>query len=161
MTGWLQSQPPSPSLSSLEGWIEDYFHTALDWVVKSSDLVVNTTLVGVAMNGLSHLVGVTSKAEFACALVRGLGGNLPLPTREKLAKEVTVPMETSPLCFTFTLPYQVFHMTHEIPPDSRRLLDTYYDHESGKLATYQLEVHTHNYVPSYLHKHTTCVLVCV
>jgi dynein heavy chain 2 len=121
VTGWLQSLPPSPSLSSLEGWIEDYFHQALDWVVMSGDLVVNTTVVGVAMNGLSHLVGVASKAEFACALVRGLGGNLPLPTREKFAKEV-------------------FHITHEIPPDSRRLLDTYYDHETGKLATYQLEL---------------------
>ena len=32
-------------------------------------------------------------------------------------------------------------MTHEIPPDSRRLLDTYYDHNTGKLATYQLEVY--------------------
>ena len=97
VTGWLQSLPPSPTLSSLEGWIEDYFHQALDWVVRSGDLVVNTTVVGVAMNGLSHLVGVASKAEFACALVRGLGGNLPLPTREKFAKEVRLPLKkTSP-----------------------------------------------------------------
>ena len=96
MTGWLQSLPPSPSLSSLEGWIEDYFHQALDWVVRSGDLVVNTTVVGVAMNGLSHLVGVTSKAEFACALVRGLGGNLPLPIREKFAKEVRLPLKILP-----------------------------------------------------------------
>ena len=94
VTAWLQSLPPSPSLSSLEGWIDDYFHQALDWVVRSSDLVVNTTLVGVAMNGLSHLVGVASKAEFACALVRGLGGNLPLPTREKFAKEVIQKLST-------------------------------------------------------------------
>ena len=56
--------------------------------MRSGDLVVRTTLVGVAMNGLSHLVGVANKAEFACALMRGLGGNLPLPTREKFAKEV-------------------------------------------------------------------------
>lgn len=31
-------------------------------------------------------------------------------------------------------------MTHEIPPDPRRLLDTYCDHNTGRLATYQLEV---------------------
>ena len=90
VAGWLKSLPSSPTLPSLEGWVEDYFHQALDWVLKNGDLVVNTTQVGVAMNGLSHLVGVASKAEFACALVRGLGGNLPLPTREKFAKEVTL-----------------------------------------------------------------------
>ena len=87
VTGWLKSLPNSDS-SALEGWIDDYFYRALDWVMKNNDLVVDTTLVGMAMNGLSHLVGVASKAEFACALVRGLGGNLPLPTREKFAKEV-------------------------------------------------------------------------
>ena len=89
VTAWLKSLPPSSPLSLLEGWIEDYFYQALDWVVRCGDLVVNTTQVGVAMNGLSHLVGVASKAEFACALVRGLGGNLPLPTRERFAKEVS------------------------------------------------------------------------
>lgn len=90
VTAWLKSLPHTdPSTSSaLEGWIEDYFYQALDWVTKSGELVVNTTQVGVAMNGLSHLVGVASKAEFACALVRGLGGNLPQPTKEKFAKEV-------------------------------------------------------------------------
>ena len=86
--------PTSPSSSSsspsphLESWIDDHFYRCLDWVVKSGDLVVGTTLVGVAMNGLSHLVGVSNRAEFACALVRGLGGNLSLATREKFAKEV-------------------------------------------------------------------------
>ena len=89
MTAWLKSFPPSSSSSLLEGWIEDYFYQALDWVVRCGDLVVNTTQVGVAMNGLSHLVGVASKAEFTCALVRGLGGNLPLSTRERFAKEVS------------------------------------------------------------------------
>ena len=88
VTGWFQSLPPSPAASSLEGWIEDHFYQALDWVIKNGDLVINTTQVGVAMNGLSHLMGVASKAEFACALIRGLGGNLPLSTREKFAKEV-------------------------------------------------------------------------
>ena len=56
--------------------------------MKARDFVVETTLVGVVMNGLSHLVDVGCKAEFACALVRGLGGNLGVETRERLAKEV-------------------------------------------------------------------------
>ena len=100
VTGWLHSLPPSPAASSLEGWIEDYFHQALDWVLRSGDLVVGTTQVGVAMNGLSHLVGVASKAEFACALVRGLGGNLPQSSREKFAKEVRT---IECVCITDTL----------------------------------------------------------
>ena len=57
--------------------------------MKANDFVVDTTLVGVAMNGLSHLVGVRSKAEFSCALMRGLGGNLGDQTRETFAKEVS------------------------------------------------------------------------
>lgn len=56
--------------------------------MKANDFVVDTTLVGVALNGLSHLVGVGCKGEFACALVRGLGGNLAPNTQEKFAKEV-------------------------------------------------------------------------
>lgn len=56
--------------------------------MKANDFVVDTTMVGVAMNGLSHLVGVGCKGEFACALVRGLGGNLAPNTQEKFAKEV-------------------------------------------------------------------------
>ena len=40
------------------------------------------------MNGLSHLTDTSCKAEFACALMRGLGGNLGPQTREKFAKEV-------------------------------------------------------------------------
>lgn len=111
--------------SQLEGWLEDYFYRALDWVMKANDFVVDTTLVGVAMNGLSHLMGVSCKAEFVCALIRGLGGNLQPSTREKFAKEV-------------------FQWAHESPPDSRRPLDTYFDPLSGKLATYQLQVHMYN-----------------
>ena len=72
----------------MEGWLDDHFYRALDWVMKANDFVVETTMVGVAMNGLSHLVGVGCKAEFACALVRGLGGNLAPNTQEKFAKEV-------------------------------------------------------------------------
>ena len=92
VTAWLKALPVENP--HLEGWLDDHFYHALDWVMKASDFVVDTTLVGVAMNGLSHLVGVRCKAEFACALVRGLGGNLAPDTQEKFAKEVR------PLSFT-------------------------------------------------------------
>ena len=42
-----------------------------------------------AMNGLSHVTGAASKSEFACALVRGFGGNLSVTSRTAFAKEVS------------------------------------------------------------------------
>ena len=35
---------------------------------------------------------------------------------------------------------QVFSMTNELPPDSRRPLDTYYDQDLDRLQTYSMEV---------------------
>lgn len=130
VSAWLKALPGSGSHedgrphshSQLEGWLEDYFYRALEWVMKANDFVVDTTLVGVTMNGLSHLMGVSCKAEFVCALIRGLGGNLQPSTREKFAKEM-------------------FQWAHEAPPDSRRPLDTYYDPLSGRLSTFQLQVY--------------------
>lgn len=45
-------------------------------------------MVGVVLNGLSHLSGTRDKTEFSVRLVRGLGGNLSVRTRENFAKEV-------------------------------------------------------------------------
>ena len=89
---WLRSSSSSsssPLSPHLEGWIEDYFYQGLDWILKTGESVVETTLVGLVMNGLSHLVGVASKGEFSCALVRGLGGNLTSTTRTEFAKQVS------------------------------------------------------------------------
>ena len=72
----------------LGGWIEDYFYKAVDLVTNQLDLIVPTTLVGVILGGLSHLRNVNSRGEFACALIRGLGGNLNESSKEALAKEV-------------------------------------------------------------------------
>ena len=85
---WLKHLPSSLTKQQLEGWIEDHFYRCLDWVIQNGESVLDTTLVGVAMNGLSHIVGVGSKSEFACALVRGLGGNLSVTSRTAFAKEV-------------------------------------------------------------------------
>jgi tRNA A22 N-methylase len=41
-----------------------------------SDFVVETSLVGCVLNGLSHLHNVRNKAHFAVCLIHGLGGNL-------------------------------------------------------------------------------------
>lgn len=53
-----------------------------------SDFIVETSLIGVVLNGLSHFHHVESRAHFAVCLIRGLGGNLPEASREDFAKEV-------------------------------------------------------------------------
>lgn len=120
---WLKSLPKEYEhlSSNLEGWLDDYFYRALQWVTKDPDYVIDTTLVGVAMNGLSHLVGASCKAEFICALSRGLGGNLKLETREKFAHEI-------------------FNWAQEMHPDPQHPLNTYYNKKAGRLQTYQLQV---------------------
>ncbi|XP_071846316.1 cytoplasmic dynein 2 heavy chain 1-like isoform X2 [Apostichopus japonicus] len=116
---WLSKQPEE-TRSHLHSWIEDYFYQALEWVMKQNDFVVDTSLVGVVMNGLSHLGGAETKAQFAVKLIRGLGGNLHTSTRVNFAKEV-------------------FHWVRESIPDSQRPLDTYYDTSSMSLMTYQMQ----------------------
>ena len=50
--------------------------------------MVDTSLVGVVMNGLSHFCQVRSRTHFSVCLIRGLGGNLVESAREAFAKEV-------------------------------------------------------------------------
>ena len=69
--------------------MEEMFFKAVDWCVKANDSVIETSLVGLVLNGLSHLAGVTNRLQFGVALVRGLGGNLMPGTRENFAKEVS------------------------------------------------------------------------
>nr|KAG5701774.1 hypothetical protein BaRGS_000764 [Batillaria attramentaria] len=120
VTAWLNGQPQQEQ-QMLGGWIEDYFYKALSWVLKQNDLVVETSLVGVVLNGLSHLHNVKNKAHFALCLIHGLGGNLSEQSRELFAKEV-------------------FSWTGEMPPDRNRPLDTYFDDNLGRLMTYSMEI---------------------
>ena len=85
---WLKRNAPDNKM--LEGWLEDYFYKAVDLVTNQLDLIVPTTLVGVISGGLSHLRSVNSRGEFACAVIRGLGGNLNESSKETLAKEVGI-----------------------------------------------------------------------
>ena len=61
--------------------------------VFQNDFVVETSLVGVVLNGLSHLHNVRNKAHFAVCLIHGLGGNLNEASREAFAKEVGLQRE--------------------------------------------------------------------
>uniref|UniRef100_A0A8C0I8A9 Cytoplasmic dynein 2 heavy chain 1 n=1 Tax=Bubo bubo TaxID=30461 RepID=A0A8C0I8A9_BUBBB len=116
---WLRSQPEECRYN-LENWIGDYFEKALNWVVKKNDPVVETSLVGTVMNGLSHLHGCTDRGQFIINLLRGLGGNLNMKSRQEFAKEI-------------------FSWAQESPPDPRKPLDTYYDTDTGQLMLYQLK----------------------
>ncbi|NXC70641.1 DYHC2 protein, partial [Anhinga anhinga] len=116
---WLRNQPEECRYK-LENWIGDYFEKALNWVVKKNDFVVETSLVGTVMNGLSHLHGCTDRGQFIINLLRGLGGNLNVKSRQEFAKEI-------------------FSWAQESPPDPRKALDTYYDTDTGQLMLYQLK----------------------
>ena len=65
VTSWLKGLSQPSASSHLKGWMEDYFYKALDWVIATYDFAVEPTLVGVALNGLSHLVHITNKSQFA------------------------------------------------------------------------------------------------
>ena len=73
---WIRRQPEAEQMK-LQGWIDDYFFKALEWVLThgADHLAVETTKAGVVHGALSHMAGVKSKAAFACAAVRGFGSN--------------------------------------------------------------------------------------
>ncbi|XP_038617598.1 cytoplasmic dynein 2 heavy chain 1 [Tachyglossus aculeatus] len=116
---WLRNQPENYR-DDLENWIGDYFEKALQWVLKQNDYVVETSLVGTVMNGLSHLHGSRNRDQFIISLIRGLGGNLNMKSRLELTREI-------------------FSWARESPPDPHKPMDTYYDSNTGRLASYKLK----------------------
>ncbi|CAM9134653.1 unnamed protein product [Chrysoparadoxa australica] len=93
--------------AGLSGWLDDMFYRGLEYI-GGCELVVDTTLVGTVLNGLSQVAGACDKGEFVCGLIRGLGGNLSLPDRTSFAKEV-------------------FQWAGDRPPDISAPLDCFYD----------------------------------
>jgi len=112
---WLASQSSSsssssapvgaaaPSLSLLATWIDDFFFKAVEWIRRApKGLVVETTLVGTVLNGLSQLSTqsssnkasgggsaiISTKLEFCVMLIRGLGGNLDFESRSSFARDL-------------------------------------------------------------------------
>ncbi|XP_053561557.1 cytoplasmic dynein 2 heavy chain 1 [Bombina bombina] len=116
---WLRGQPENYR-HNLENWIGDYFEKALSWVLKQNDFVVETSLIGTVLNGLSHLHSCADRSQFIISLIRGLGGNLNMKSRNEFAKEV-------------------FSWSRESPSDPRKPLETYYDPKTGSLLSYNLE----------------------
>ncbi|KAL3666923.1 hypothetical protein V7S43_007870 [Phytophthora oleae] len=108
---WLLTLPPptDPSSSStrdaLKQWIDELFTRGLEELHKY-EAIVATTTVGTIMNGLSHVATATSRSEFVCAMIRGLGANLSMGPRSSFAKSL-------------------FMMSSERPPDVNAPLDCY------------------------------------
>eukprot|EP00605_Chrysophyceae_sp_TOSAG23-4_P002934 GSChrysophyteH1.ASY1.ANO1.3229.1 assembled CDS len=75
VTRWLSTLPQERA-SSMSSWIDELFYKSLEFVLRC-DYVIETTLVGTVMNGLSQIVDANSRTEFICGIIRGLGGNLP------------------------------------------------------------------------------------
>lgn len=65
---------------------------SLSFPFLQNDFVVETSLVGTVFNGLSHLNAVKERGQFVVGLLRGLGGNLNLKTRQEFAREVSSPV---------------------------------------------------------------------
>jgi hypothetical protein len=87
VSAWTARQPEETQ-DPLKRLLEEMFFKAVDWCTKANDAVIETSLVGLVLNGLSHLAGATNRLQFGVGLVRGLGGNLNPGTRETFAKEV-------------------------------------------------------------------------
>lgn len=84
---WLDNEPEE-TRSATESLINQYFYTAYELVINKNDFLVQTSLVGVILNGLSHLHGIQDKSAFAVALIRGLGGNLHEQALNEFSKSV-------------------------------------------------------------------------
>ncbi|CAG0883700.1 unnamed protein product [Cyprideis torosa] len=83
---WIRKQTDDAQ-HFLPQYIDDYFYQAVTWVMGIGDQPVETSLLGVVLNGLSHLEGVTSRPHFAVGLLRGLGANLSEGNRLKFADQ--------------------------------------------------------------------------
>ena len=114
VNSWLNQQEHKDPLAQ---YIEDYFFKGLEWVHSKGESQVETTLVGWVFNGLSHLQNVTSRTQFALALVKGLGGNLSESTRAEFAIEV-------------------YNWVGEHLPDSSKPLNVRYDENRDRLEPY-------------------------
>jgi dynein heavy chain 2 len=120
VNSWLKAHTRNGDIQpQLEGWIEDFFYRSLT-LAASLGHTVQTTVTGLMVNGLTHVMGATTKEDFACRLVRGLGGNMTQNKKLDLSK-------------------QVFHWMNTVLPDARKPLATYFN-SSGCLATYQFDI---------------------
>lgn len=79
--------------------MKNVLNLGVDWVLQNGEIVVSTSVVGTVFNGLSQLIGVSSRPQFCIALIHGLGGNLTQSSRKEFARQVYVLIFASKLTF--------------------------------------------------------------
>ena len=70
VSAWLNKLPSESAREVLPDYIDKYFFKAIEWCQKHNEFVVDMSLVGCVLNGLSHMHGVSNRLEFAVALIR-------------------------------------------------------------------------------------------
>jgi dynein heavy chain 2 len=116
---WLEEQPQE-NRALLAKWINDYFYQAINSLVATKGLIVETTRTGLVMSGLSQLHGCNTKSQFAMALIYALGSYLVETARVDFAKDV-------------------LYMVGERAPDPRVPLDFCYDPQRNAFRSFQFE----------------------
>ncbi|KAI3384587.1 hypothetical protein SNEBB_000072 [Seison nebaliae] len=97
--------------------IQQYFYKALQLVMKKGNFVVKTSYVGTINNGLSHLRKADTKEMMTVGLIRGLGANLSLESKNDFAK-------------------QIFQMTGTQMIDTSNPINVSYDPKYGGFSSY-------------------------
>ena len=119
VNSWIEKQDEEKK-EVLGRLINEMFYKAIDWCVKTNDMVIETSMVGMVLNGLSHLEYCTNRLDFAAGLVKGLGGNLNTAARDSFAREI-------------------FKWCGENPP-GRNPINVYYNKDKDRLDTYSNDV---------------------
>ena len=69
--------------------MDDIFYQSFDWVLQRQEkMITDTTKVGIVNNALAYLNKCESKAQFAYAVINGLGSNFNYTIRAELASLV-------------------------------------------------------------------------
>ena len=126
VNSWLSdhlNQFTSLKMALIKECIESYFYSCLDLVVNSDECILHCSHVGILYNGLSHVLYVNSREDFAIAMIRGFGSNLQTKARSKLSLHVMKIMNFT--CPNIHEPYNI-----------------YYDYNSVAFSTYENELHS-------------------
>jgi dynein heavy chain 2 len=113
---WLMKQSQEKK-NGLKVYVNDFLYPALDYLMNSFDLVVETTKMSLLFAALSHLRMCENKLSFLHGLIKGLGSNITLENRLKFA--------------TFVL-----KLGNSPCPDPKRALD-YYVNKKGVFELYE------------------------
>ena len=113
---------------------------ALDWVQAQEHQMVETTRVGLVLNGFSQINGVAARPQFLVGLVRGLAGGLEPAVRAEFAS-------------------WLFQEAGERMPSPNDPLGTYWSERTGSLDTYTYDASNEVTELDYAAKATPPVLL--